>query len=173
MSRFYDYDSNKDYVTSVQTEATSLPRTASNLVESDPTGRKLSDPGSKADAGKAPVYQGFIQYFARAIQAVAEVSAFGSKKYNEGKYPTTWKEVPDGLGRYTDALGRHLLLEAKGELYAPDSGLLHAAHAAWNALARLEKIVEEEEARKCRDVVRDGFSASNTQTRDIHHLQEI
>lgn len=139
-----------DFWTNDCNNATNPVQGASKQVgqmESDPTGRKLSDPGSKADAGKAPVFQGVIQYFPRAIEAVAAVSAFGSKKYNEGKYPTTWKQVPDGLGRYSDALARHLTKEAKGEIIDPDSGLLHAAHAAWNALARLEKIIEQEESK--------------------------
>ena len=42
---------------------------------------------------------------------------------------------------YTDALYRHLLAESPDD---PDTGLLHAAHAAWNALARLELLLKEE-----------------------------
>lgn len=49
-----------------------------------------------------------------------------------------WMEVPDGERRYTDAMMRHLLREAEGEECDPDTGLRHAAHAAWNALARLD-----------------------------------
>jgi hypothetical protein len=33
---------------------------------------------------------------------------------------------------------RHLLAQAAGEINDPESGLPHAAHAAWNALAVLE-----------------------------------
>jgi hypothetical protein len=111
--------------------------------ESDPTGRAPSTPGAKLDAGKPPLLRGVLQYFPRALQAVAEVSAHGAAKYTwKG-----WETVPDGVARYGDALARHLVKEAAGPL-DQDSGLLHAAHAAWNALARLELILREQEAVK-------------------------
>lgn len=95
----------------------------------------------KLDGGKAPVFRGAIDYFPRAIGAVAGVSAFGANKYAwKG-----WEGVPDGFNRYSDALVRHLLYEGEGEVLDPDSGLLHAAHGAWNALARLELLLKENE----------------------------
>ena len=39
---------------------------------------------------------------------------------------------------------RHILAEASGDEIDPDFGLLHAAHTAWNALARLELKLREE-----------------------------
>jgi hypothetical protein len=51
--------------------------------------------------------------------------------------------VPNGIDRYTDAAYRHLLKEAQGEMVDPDSKLLHAAHTAWNALARLDLILRK------------------------------
>lgn len=88
----------------------------------------------KYDGGKAPVFRGAIDYFPRAIEQVAVVSAFGASKYAwKG-----WQDVPEGFERYSDALVRHLTATAKGETADGDSGLLHEAHAAWNALARLE-----------------------------------
>jgi len=39
---------------------------------------------------------------------------------------------------------RHLLKEHIGEQRDKDTQLLHAAHAAWNALARLELMLREE-----------------------------
>lgn len=93
----------------------------------------LHQPGAKDDAQKvqpALVYEGF----ARALLAVAQVGTYGAAKYTrEG-----WVSVPNGRDRYTNAMHRHLLTEATGEQHDPESGLLHAAHAAWNALARLE-----------------------------------
>ena len=56
-------------------------------------------------------------------------------------------EVPDGVNRYTDALARHLLAEAIGEKVDPESGLYHAAHAAWNALARLDLMLRDASVR--------------------------
>ena len=102
-------------------------------------------PGQKFDGSKRRVIQGFINYFPRAIEAVTEVSEYGTVKYNAGKFPTTWKEVVGGIVRYTDALGRHLLEEAKGNTHCPESGLMHAKQTAWNAMARLELILIEEE----------------------------
>lgn len=93
----------------------------------------------KYDGGKAPIYRGAISYFPRAIEAVAAVSGFGASKYAwKG-----WEGVDDGFNRYSDALVRHLAYEGKGESIDPDSGLLHAAHAAWNALARLELLIKD------------------------------
>lgn len=96
----------------------------------------------KYDAGKSPVFRGLVDYFPRAIEAVAAVSAFGASKYAwKG-----WQDVRDGFGRYSDALVRHLTATAKGEVADKDSGLIHEAHAAWNALARLELKLRELDA---------------------------
>jgi hypothetical protein len=93
----------------------------------------------KYDGGKTPVFRGGVSYFPRAIEAVAAISAFGARKYAwKG-----WEGVDDGYNRYSDAMVRHLLSESKGEVLDPDSGLLHAAHAAWGALARLEILIKE------------------------------
>lgn len=104
------------------------------LRESDPNGRDPHTAGAKLDAGKAPIWRGLLDYFPRALRQVALVSEFGSRKYTwKG-----WESVPEGEARYADAMARHIIAEAvEGEL-TPDSGLLHAAHVAWNALAVLE-----------------------------------
>lgn len=102
--------------------------------ESDPTGAKPHQPGAKLDAGKLPIMQGVIQYFPRALQAVSGVSQAGAEKYTwDG-----WETVPDGINRYGNALGRHLLAETIEGPYDKDTGCLHAAQVAWNALAVLE-----------------------------------
>jgi hypothetical protein len=106
--------------------------------EQDPTGRSAHEPGAKLDAGK--VRAGLVLGgFSRALWAVSEVGTFGARKYT----PNGWRSVPDGIERYTDALERHRLLEAMGHCTDPDSELLHAAHTAWNALARLELLLLE------------------------------
>lgn len=97
--------------------------------------------GVKYDGGKPAIFRGALGYFPRAIEAVAEISTFGARKYAwKG-----WESVPDGFNRYSDALVRHLAEEGKGEILDPDSGLLHAAHTAWNALARLELLIRDRE----------------------------
>ena len=57
--------------------------------------------------------------------------------------PNGWMSVPGGVERYTDAMYRHLMKEAQGELIDPDSGTFHAAQAAWNALARLDMMLRK------------------------------
>ncbi len=102
---------------------------------------KIKGGAIKYDGGKAPIYRGALSYFPRAIELVAAVSLFGATKYAwKG-----WESVDDGVNRYSDALVRHLASEGKGEVVDTDSGLLHAGHAAWNALARCELILRDME----------------------------
>lgn len=95
----------------------------------------------KYDGGKPALFRGLVDYFPRAITQVAAVSTFGASKYAwKG-----WEGVEDGFNRYSDAMVRHLTKEAQGESIDPDSGLLHAAHVAWGALARLELMLRNEQ----------------------------
>lgn len=96
-----------------------------------------ADGARKMDVGKAPVVCGFTSYFPRAINAVAMVSEYGARKYNDGNYKTDWQTVPNGFNRYDDAVGRHLT-KAALEPYDGESELAHLAHRAWNAMAALE-----------------------------------
>lgn len=106
--------------------------------EYDPTGRSPHEPGAKLDAGKTRA--GLVLHgFANALLAVCEVGTYGALKYTDNG----WESVPNGISRYTDAMYRHLLKEATGEDLDVESGILHAAHAAWNALARLELMLRE------------------------------
>jgi len=101
--------------------------------ESDPNGIGQHAPGAKLDAGK--VRAGLVLFgFAHSLEQVARVGTYGAEKYSDNG----WMQVPDGVRRYTDALLRHLLAEAMGERIDPETGLPHAAHCAWNALARLD-----------------------------------
>jgi len=99
--------------------------------ERDPYQIDQHAPGAKLDEGK--ILAGVLSDFSLALIEVAKVGTFGAKKYSRGG----WQSVPDGITRYYDAKWRHLLDE-RHEPIAPDSGLLHAAHEAWNNLARLE-----------------------------------
>jgi len=109
--------------------------------EVDPDGKEPHEPGSKLDYGKPSVYTHFMRYFPRAILAVTDVSEFGARKYTTDG----WVTVEDGVLRYSDALCRHLIGEAKGEVWDKDSELLHAAQTCWNGLARLELMLRHEE----------------------------
>lgn len=102
----------------------------------------IHTPGMKADHGKPQVVRGALRYFPEAVKAVAQLSQFGAEKYTwDG-----WRTVPDGEARYMEALMRHLLDEAKGPFDAEwqERGkvVLHATAVAWNALARLELMLE-------------------------------
>jgi hypothetical protein len=116
-----------------------LPLIGKSSEETDPTGKNPHEPGAKLDSGKPSVYRGLLDYFPRACTAVAEVSSVGAKKYTwKG-----WETVPDGFSRYSDALARHLLAESTDGSLDKDTGLTHAAHTAWNALARLELLLKK------------------------------
>lgn len=118
-----------------------LPKERAATQEQDPNGISQHEPGAKLDMGK--VEPELIQRgFARALLAVAYVGTYGATKYTRDG----WQDVQDGVRRYTNAMYRHLSAEHRGEECDPDTKLLHAAHAAWNALARLELMLREKEA---------------------------
>jgi DNA-directed RNA polymerase subunit RPC12/RpoP len=100
--------------------------------EADPRGTPAHVPGAKLDAGKTQLSLVF-HGFARALEMVGRVATHGAAKYS----PNGWQSVPDGQARYTEAMLRHFLAEPIEPADA-GSGLPHAAHLAWNALARLE-----------------------------------
>lgn len=83
----------------------------------------------KHDHGKPEME--YLSQFSLALGEVARVFSFGAKKYER----ESWTKVEDGQRRYQSALLRHAL---KTEELDEESGLLHKAHAAWNALAVLE-----------------------------------
>lgn len=108
--------------------------------ERDPNGFDQHEPGAKLDAGKAPVSQGLLSYFPRALLEVAKVSGHGAENYTW----CGWLQVPDGERRYRDAMGRHIL-EGHITEYDQKSCMLHMAHVAWNSLAVLELMLMERE----------------------------
>lgn len=111
------------------------------MSEQDPNGVRADQPGAKLDAGKSPVRRGLLEYFPRACMAVADISAAGAKKYTWNG----WESVIGGEVRYGDAIARHICKAAIEGPIDPDFGMLHAAHEAWNALARLELILRAAE----------------------------
>ena len=106
----------------------------------DREARRSPVTGKKLDAGKPPLFQGVLNYFPNALKAVALVSAYGLAKYKLEYADKNWMLVENGYGRYSDALVRHTAEGTIG-LYDAESGLLHDAQAAWNALARLELLM--------------------------------
>lgn len=140
------------------------------VTEADPRGISASLPGAKLDAGKVPLHRGFFAQFPRAAEAVARVSAKGAAKYSWG----AWRHVPDGQARYADAQARHekAVALARGDAGMYDNGPggtgePHLAQIAWNALARLELWLIEQE--QCNGERRDGIALTNTP----HPLRQV
>lgn len=117
----------------INTKARAIP-------EIDPKGLKQNDQGAKLDAGKVEVGLIFDD-MPRALLAVAEIGTYGRHKYSKGG----WKHVDNGIERYTNAMDRHRLKEGI-ESVDRETEMLHAAHLAWNALARLELMIREQES---------------------------
>lgn len=108
--------------------------------EADPLGKEPHEAGAKLDAGK-PRPALVLGGFARALLEVAKVGTYGAVKYTDNG----WVEVPNGESRYDDAMLRHWLAEKAGLMTDADTELLHAAHSAWNALARLDLLLRKKE----------------------------
>lgn len=106
----------------------------------DPHGKNQHEPGAKVDAGKVRMHL-ITGGMARAITEVAKVGTFGAAKYTDNG----WIAVPDGFRRYEDAQQRHAAKRHMGETHDPDSSLLHLAHEAWNAMAKLDLYLREQE----------------------------
>lgn len=105
--------------------------------EHDPNGFGANEPGAKFDAGK-PRTCLVLGGFSSALLEVSQVGTFGAEKYTDNG----WRSVPNGVERYSNAMLRHLLAESKSET-DDESGLRHAAHVAWCALARLELMITQ------------------------------
>ena len=65
-----------------------------------------------------------------ALEEVAKVLTLGARKYSDNG----WQNVENAESRYLAALLRHLAARERGEKFDAESGLLHAAHMATNAL---------------------------------------
>jgi hypothetical protein len=89
-------------------------------------GTKMKIDGIKHDAEKPRM--DLLPF--EALEEVAKVLAFGAKKYADNN----WQKVDGPESRYTAALLRHLVAMQREERLDAESGLLHAAHLATNAL---------------------------------------
>lgn len=87
-----------------------------------------------------PVYSGVLAYFPNALLEVSKASYIGQQQHNPDK-PLAWDR--EKSGDELDAMIRHLLDHARGEIYDTD-GIPHMSKVSWRALAYLEKMVESE-----------------------------
>lgn len=83
--------------------------------------QKATTGGRKFDGGK--LQYGLIPPL--ALKEMTKVLTFGAEKYE----PDNWKFVPDSKRRYFDAMQRHLWAYKEGEVFDPESGIHHLAHA--------------------------------------------
>lgn len=113
------------------------PATATTRIQG---GKMPEQQGIKYDQGKPRLGEMLID-FSDSLTLVAQVWAFGADKYAK----SNWKHVGNGIDRYTNAMLRHLIKEGPDCTATDDeSELMHAAHVAWNALARLHLIMEKQ-----------------------------
>lgn len=73
------------------------------------------------------------------LEEIAKVYTAGAKKYGDNN----WQHLEDGYNRYKGALLRHLTEVEKGNIFDEDTGCMHAAQVAWNAIAMLHFKMEE------------------------------
>lgn len=90
----------------------------------------------------APIARGVLDYFPKAIAAVAETSRIGSEQHNSGE-PMRWAR--EKSADHADCIVRHLIDRG---LFDVD-GIRHSAKMAWRALALLQTEIEEWEASQC------------------------
>ncbi len=81
--------------------------------------------GTKHDAGKPA----FHLLPSEALEEIAKVLDFGSRKYNDWNWAQGFK-----WGRLYGATLRHIYAHLRGESKDPETGLSHLAHAGANIL---------------------------------------
>ncbi len=88
----------------------------------------------KADTGKPRMSLLNVQ-FGKELMDVAQVLTFGAEKYPKPPLDDSWRDVPNGIQRYQDALLRHFHKAfVEGEQLDPESGKSHIAHMQCNLL---------------------------------------
>lgn len=87
-----------------------------------------------------PMARGLVDYFPRALAAVAHVSFVANEQHNPGQ-PMHWSKGKSA--DHADCIMRHLV--ERGGI--DDDGLAHSAKLAWRALANLETELEETESK--------------------------
>lgn len=108
----------------VDAQAVPSGGTVTPLLSSDPQARK-----------NAPIARGFLDYFPRAIAAVAELSRVANEQHNPGQ-PMHWAKGKSN--DHADCLLRHLIERGTIDTDAQR----HSTKVAWRALALLETELE-------------------------------
>lgn len=95
-------------------------------------------PTDAAERKNAPICRGVLDYFPRALAAVANLSRVGNEQHNPGE-PMHWAK--EKSTDEADCIVRHLI--ERGRL--DSDGVPHSAKVAWRALAMLERELEAEQ----------------------------
>ena len=111
---------------------TDNPAHAHARISSEP----MTLPSDSKARKEMPIGTGVIDYFPRALAAVAMLSKAGNDKHNLG-LPLHWSK--EKSTDHPDCIIRHFIDRGKID---PDSGLLHDVGLAWRALANLEMVLE-------------------------------
>lgn len=85
-----------------------------------------------------PITTGVLDYFPRALAAVAQCSKAGNDQHNPGQ-PLRWDRTKST--DHADCIARHLIDRDTVDT----DGIPHAAKLAWRALALLETMLEAEQ----------------------------
>ena len=123
--------------------------------------------GIKYDSGKLRLAE-MMQDFREPLSAVCRVWEFGADKYEK----SNWKYVDNAIDRYTNAMLRHLM-EEETCAFDEESHLLHAAHVAWNALARLQFILNNMQTERAQTPTRFYGSFPEVDNRKIKNIYTI
>lgn len=73
------------------------------------------------------------------LEKIAEVYTAGAAKYGDHN----WENLENGYERYKGAMLRHLTEVEKGNAIDEDTGCLHIAQVAWNAIAMVHFKLKE------------------------------
>lgn len=93
----------------------------------------MYDQSNKFDGGKYdPAI--FDVDLVEAKLALIDVLNYGANKYSRG----SWRSITPFFERYSAARDRHNISHSLGEMRDPESGLLHLAHSATNAMFLLD-----------------------------------
>jgi hypothetical protein len=96
-------------------------------------------PAESGERKSLPLARGLLDYFPKALAAVAAVSQAGNDKHNPGEEMHHAREKSID---HADCIIRHLIDRG---LTDPDDGLRHSAKLAWRALALLEQEIENQD----------------------------
>lgn len=91
------------------------------------------------------------------FRGVVAVGSYGARKYERDN----WLHVADGVSRYYEAVGRHVLDIICGEWIDAESGLPNIYHVFWGILAAGELVRRQKEAYE-KTVVPVGETARET-----------